>query len=200
MPAVPLSQLDAVALATLPLGVGLVAKLDAAAAFVAEHLSRYDEAFGLEGRVVTHLDRAVIDATSRRERAAIMGAPARYAEVVPADRIGEDAARPLVGASGEAYATRHAVDVVVYFGLPARQDGPLSADTAAFRQLVEGPRDPTHANLPGLRVAIASQAYLRAPDGSEMPVQGVRTVALRPVWLGSQDTRHEALITLTIDG
>ena len=207
-----MAQLDRTALRTAPAHAGLEAKLAALAAFVAEHLSTFDPAYGEAGRVATYLDQAVVSAESRRERVALMGSPARYAEVVPADRLMEDAARPLRGAMGEAFAVRHAVDVVVYYGLPPRQSGPGEADTRAFRRLVEGPGD-DHA-LPGLRVALAAQAYLTCPAvvdgrpspvaGAEMPVDGVRLVAMRPAWLsdsgGRPECRHEALLTLTIDG
>ena len=198
----PGTQLDRVALANAPAHVGLSAKLGAAAAFVAEHLSSFDRAYGRDGRVVTHLDEAVISGGSRREREALMGAPARYAEVVPADRIGEPSAQALRGAGGEAYAVRHAVDVVVYYGLPLRQRGPRARDTAAFRKMIEGSAaENPSSGLPGLRVALDAQAYLTSPGGAELTVSSVRLVALRPAWLAdSGECRHEALLTLTIDG
>lgn len=199
------TQLDRVSVSNAPGHVGLSAKLSAAQAFVRELLSAFDAGYSLSGRVATHLDEAVISGASRREREALMGSPARYAEVVPADRVGEVSAQPLRGAGGESFAVRHAVDVVVYYGLPPRQNGPGERDTAAVRRMIEGSAAENEAAggppLPGLRVALDAQAYLTSPAGTEMPVRDVRLVALRPAWLpDSGECRHEALLTFTIDG
>ena len=140
-----------------------------------------------------------------------MSRPARYAEVFPADG---SAAGPalLAGSQGETYASAHDFSVVVYLGLPPRQTGPQATDTAAVQRLVEGRAgdayDGQAVDLPGLRLGLDAQGYLRADSdgpgpGGEMPVRNVRLVALRPALLAdgtSDEWRHEALITLSVLG
>ncbi|MEM6286640.1 MAG: hypothetical protein AAF845_05745 [Bacteroidota bacterium] len=209
---IPERQLDRGFLTVATRPVSIEVKIEAARLFVEDLLASFDERYA--GRIVTHVDRAVTDVDARRERVKIMGDPARYAEVLSADRLGEAAARPLLGGSGEAYATRHAIDVFVYHGLDSRRPsnrnrrpGPEAEDTRAFRALVEGdglePEWPG-VGLPGLRPALGAQGYLLGPGNIEMTVQEVRTETIRPVFLedsgGYSEFRHEALVTFTIDG
>ena len=196
-------MIDRAAIRHAPAGRSLDAKLQALAAFVEAFLVSFDAGFA--GRVATHLDAAVITSRSRRERARLMGEPARYAEVFPAEGTAAGPAL-LAGASGESYATAHDFNVVVYYGLPPRR-GPGVDDTAAIRRLVEGaagePLGGAPNDLPGLRVALAAQAYLPAPAGGEMPLRAVRTLALQPVLLAdgtSDEWRHEALLALSVLG
>ena len=192
-----MSAIDNDALALSGVTVSLEAKIAGLRALVAECLGRHDAAYLEEGRVASHLDDLVIDAASRRERHALMGEPARYAEVIYARRGAP--APGQTGATGEGFGVSHAFELYLYFGVPSRQ-GPGAADTAAFRQLVESD-DP---GTPGLAYLLGVQRYVPTAEGPADVVGPVAVTDIRPVALsdnsGRADWRHEARLTLTLDG
>ena len=172
-------------------------KLAAFRSFVEEVVRLHDAAY----TVVTYADEAVTDATSRRQRIAVMGDPARYVECLYAGDQGTWERRDDV---------RHVVNVFVYHGVGSAS----RADAAdAFRDVM----DSRSAAAPGLLHAIRAQGVVTI-QGDETDTDGdaiaeAAAFAGFPVDLGApeqvratlaqpedfrQDFRHEAAFVVTL--
>lgn len=129
----------------------LALKIAAFAGFCAEVLQGHDATYA----VSTYVSDAVTEATSRKQRVAVMGDPARYCEVLYAGDEGTWETDDDV---------RHAVDVFVYHGVG-------TADRAdaldAFRAALES-RD---TSTPGLLHAIRAQGSIHIV-GTETDTDG----------------------------
>lgn len=162
----------------------------ALAAFVGRVLTTHSADYALPGRVATHLADEVIQATGRADRVALMGDPARYAEI---EWIGRGEGGPRL-ADGSGYAAPQRFRVFVYYG---RGDERPAEAAASFRALCER-RDPQR---PGLLWAVHAAGLLVTPEGAELAMSApadVRTALVMPSGSRPDDARHELAFTLTI--
>lgn len=171
-------------------------KLAAFRGFVAEVLQSHDPDF----RVVTYESEAVTSADDRRARVAVMGDPARYAEVLYA---GDD------GRWETDDDARHVVNVFLYYGVGAAS----RADAAdAFRALLESKTSPY-----GLLHAVRAQGQIEVQgdetdtDGDAIPsasgFAGFPVVVAAPSQVAAtlaypedfpDDAQYEAAFTVTL--
>ena len=171
-------------------GTGVEAKIAALAAFLVRVLTTHSAYYGLDGRVATHLSDAVVQATGRADRVAVLGDPARYAEI---DWLGRaDTGTRLL--DGSSYAGPQRFRVFVYYG---RGDEPEAQAASSFRALCES-TDPAQ---PGLLHAVEAVGFLVDAGGHELtmsPPSGVRTALVLPSGSRPDDGRHELQFDLTI--
>lgn len=167
------------------------------AQFVREVAVLHDAAFGDGGRVRTYLDARTLT-TDGDAASALMGYPARYADVVMG---GDDGERETDGYAGDI--VRRTVLVTLYWGC-IDEDGhalPNEEDAAAFRRLVDG----HSATAPGLIHALQMQRHLTdAATGETASLVRARfsdTPAVEQTYTGQgvEVWRHTATLELTLD-
>lgn len=158
----------------------------ALAGFVEEVLILHDSAF--ENRVATYYSDEVVSSApgDRAQRIALMGDPARYAEVMPAAEY--DAGEGFDGRP------RRRFDVYVYYGVG--RSATRAAAAAAFRSLLEN----VSASTPGLFYAIREQGVLVAATDHEldMAIEGRPRQSFVAIDRKNYDHRHEAHATVLL--
>lgn len=178
-------------------GADLEVVLDALAAFVRRVLGTHSAEYARPGRVATHLADEVIQAVGRADRVAIMGDPARYAEI---EWLGRGDAGGTLLADSTPYSAPQRFRVFVYYG--RGRERPAEA-AASFRALCES-RNPARPGL--LWAAHATGLLITAPQagasaGAELSMStptDVLTALVLPAGSRPEDARHELAFTLTI--